>query len=466
MREPRIRRCVGALAVAAGCGSPPPAPPPYVGPESSNLPIVLVDTGGVRVDADEIWDADGTRGWAPTAVTVIDVGPDGRAAFDGPASWSGPAGLHVRGHSTLDFPKKPYAMETWDEAGDEMDVGLLGMPPESDWVLEAPYSDKTLMRDALMFLWSNAIGRWAPRTRFVELFLHDDAGGTVRLEDYRGVYMLTEKIKRDENRVAITELDPQDAVEPEVTGGYLLARDWWDEERPETWFATETYGDVLLWESPRFDRITDAQKAWMQGWLARFEEALDSDDFRDPDRGYRTFVDSDSFVDYMLLVEMGRTVDGYVLSTFVTKDRGGPLAMGPIWDFDGALGNADYFEAWRTDGWHHENPDFPEDNSNGFRWYERMLTDPDFLQRRRERWAEVRAGPLSTDALLADVDAMAAGIGEAADTNFERWPILGRYVWPNDEGATDRHTWDEEIAYLGEWLVGRAQWMDEALDER
>jgi hypothetical protein len=457
-------RVVLAFAILSGCGSPEgPLAPPYVGPESSNLPLVVIDTRGVRVDEDEIWDPDGTRGWAPVRLTIVDVGAEGRARFAGPPSWSGAAGMHVRGHSTLEYPKLQYALETWDETGEELEVGLLGMPPESDWVLEAPYADKTLLRDALVFRWSNAIGRWAPRTRFVELFVRDDGGGLPRREDYRGVYVLTEKVKRSEHRVAITPLEPGDEAEPEVSGGYLWARDWWDEDRPETWLTTEVYGDVLLWESPRFDRITAAQKAWAQGFLGRFEAALASESFRDPDRGYLGFVDRDSFVDHMLLVEVARPVDGYVLSTFVSKDRGGPLTMGPLWDLDASLGNADYYEAWRTDGWHYENPDFPEDSPNAFRWYERMLEDPDFVSRRRERWAELRAGPLSTERLVADVEEGVAVLQEAAPRNFERWPLLGRRVWPNDPGAAERRTWAAEIDYLERWLTDRVAWMDEEL---
>ena len=57
----------------------------------------------------------------------------------------------------------------------------------------------------------------------------------------------------------------------------------------------------------------------------------------------------------------------------------------------------------------------------------------------------------------------AAQLRPAVDANFERWPVLGEYVWPNDEGAEDRESWEEELAYLKGWVLARAEWMDARL---
>jgi hypothetical protein len=160
------------------------------------------------------------------------------------------------------------------------------------------------------------------------------------------------------------------------------------------------------------------------------------------------------------MAELSRDVDAYVLSTFMHKKRGGLLTMGPIWDYNGALGNADYFESWEPEGWHYENPEFPADNPNGFHWYERLLEDPDFQARLSERWTEHRLGPWSDDALLAEIDTTAALLSDAQQRKFERWPVLGEAIWPNDDGAEERHTYEAEIAYLKEWLLARTAWLD------
>ena len=425
-----------------------------------------LDTRGVDVDSDEFWDEDDTRAWVQVDATFVDIGAAGTAYLDGPPAWVGTGGLHVRGSSSAEeYDKKSYAFETWDETGADTDVSLLGLPAEEDWVLHGPFSDKTLMRNHLMFTWSRDIGRYAARTVFVELFV-DDGGDGLGDDDYLGVYVLMEKIKRDSARVAIAELEPGDDSEPAISGGYLLKKDWIDEDQPESFLVTDSYEDVILFDDPDRDEITDAQRAWITGYLDEFEVVLAGPDFGDPEDGYAPYIDVDSFVDHHLLVELGRNVDGYVLSTFLHKDRGRPLAMGPIWDFNGALGNADYFEAWETEGWHFDNPEFPADNPTAYEWYRRLFDDPGFRARYAERWSELRGGPLATDALLGEVERVAALLEQGAvERNFARWDVLGEYVWPNDGGAEDRHGYDEEVAYLAAWIGDRAAWMDGAIED-
>jgi hypothetical protein len=139
--------------------------------------------------------------------------------------------------------------------------------------------------------------------------------------------------------------------------------------------------------------------------------------------------------------------------------------MGPIWDYNGALGNADYFEAWEPEGWHFNNSEFPTDNSWAFRWYTRLLQDENFRTPRAARWAELRQGKLSIERLHGDIDATASLLSEAAGRNFEVWEVLGEYVWPNDFGAEDRQTYQSEVDYLKSWIAARVEWMDEAVPE-
>ena len=139
--------------------------------------------------------------------------------------------------------------------------------------------------------------------------------------------------------------------------------------------------------------------------------------------------------------------------------------MGPIWDFNGALGNPDYFEGWLTEGWHVENPEFPADNPNAYKWYERLMEDETFRSRYRARWAELRGQAFSTESLMADIDASVSQLGDAVGRNFERWDILGSYVWPNAEGFDERNTYEKEVAYLKQWIQARVEWMDEQLSE-
>lgn len=379
---------------------------------AGSLPqIVLSVDGGLDPD-----DEPGLRDWMPAGLKVLE---------EGVVLHDGRAGVHVRGNSSRDYDKKSYALETWNGSDEDLDVSLLGMPSEEDWVLQGPYSDKTLLRNHLAYALYRDLGRYAARTRFVEVTVNDD---------YRGIYVLMEKIKRDSTRMDLPE------------GAVLLKRDW--VEGGPAFIETALCEDTL-----KVDWPDDTE-----GILPRVdaaEAALLAGDHRK--------VDLESFVDHMLMVELGRNVDGYVLSTWITLSDGDVLGMGPVWDYNGALGNADYFEAWDPEGWHHENPEFPADNPRGFCWYEALLADADFLELRKERWRAHRSGPWSDESIARRIDEAVAVLAPSVGANFDRWPVLGEYVWPNDEGHADRTSHAEEVAYLKSWLVARAAWLDSQL---
>ena len=413
----------------------------------STVSIVLVDTRGVVVD--EQWDKE----WTDIDLTLIEGSGTTPPALTDSPSWSGQGAIHLRGNSSMDYDKKQYAVESRDAQGEDIDIAPFGLPEEEDWILQGPFSDKTLMRNHLMYHWARAIGRYAPRTHFVEVYM-EDGGDTLDADDYRGVYVFMEKVKRDKNRVDVASMSAADSTEPAVSGGYLLKRDWLEGRE----ITTALYDDALVLEYPDYDEITGSQWDYLEGYLNDFEQALARED-----GSYSQYADLDSFVDHMLMMELSRNVDAYVLSTWMHKDREGLLTMGPIWDFNGSLGNADYFESWQIEGWHYDNPEFPADNPSGFDWYAQLLVDEGYQQRLSERWSLHRSGAWSDEALLADIDATALLLEDAAQRNFERWPVLGEYVWPNDFGAEDRSTYAEEVDYLKDWLVDRAAWMDQQL---
>jgi len=412
------------------------------------LGIARIDTHDVVVD--EQYE---NREWVNVTLEFTEGTADNPAAPNDPPTWEGFGAIHLRGNSSMQYDKKQYALETRDADGEDLDTSFFGLPEEEDWVLAAPYADKTLMRNHLMFHWSRAIGRYAPRTRFVEIFM-EDGGDSMGPEDYRGLYVLTEKIKRDKHRVDVEKLRPTDSDAASIQGGYLLRRDWIEEDAIET----HIYGDQILLESPKLEDVTEGQWSYIEGYLNDLEQALERGDGSHTD-----YADMESFADHMLMMEMSRNVDAYVLSTYMHKAREGLLKMGPIWDFNGSLGNADYFESWMVEGWHYNNPEFPADNPQGFSWYAQLLEDSDFQDLLSARWAEHRSGPWSDASLLSDISTTAALLSDAQQRNFERWPVLGEAIWPNDSDAEDRTTYAEEVDHLKSWLTQRTAWMDNQL---
>jgi hypothetical protein len=188
---------------------------------------------------------------------------------------------------------------------------------------------------------------------------------------------------------------------------------------------------------------------------------LAGDDFLDPENGYSRYIDADSFIDYFLLQELFKNVDAYHLSTFLYKANDEKLHMGPLWDLDLTSGNASYGGVWHTEGWML----FPsETRFAGGRpfWWDRLFEDPRFRARLLERWSELRRGAISASAIGATIDETAQRLDAAQRRNFERWPIMGNYVWPNPRPYSK--SYEEEVSRLKQWFAKRIEWMDANLE--
>jgi hypothetical protein len=410
---------------------------------SSNLSIALLDSFGHDIDAESGSEEDRPSFPRRPVHAAFFAAPEGgRATLDGPGH-AGRAGVRVRGNSSQILPKKQYSLELWDADGDDVEAPLLGMPEESDWALLAPYGDKSLMRDHLGYRWGAELGLRAPRTRFVELFFDQD-DGVITMDDYAGVYLLVETNKRGRDRIDLS------------AAGHVLKVDVPDpDERP---FATARGTPPLypalgfLHVYPAADRITPAEDAAIRAALDDFEAAL----FDGAPGAYAPFIDAASFVDYHLFTEALKNADGFYASFYMHREEGGPLVLGPLWDWNVAFGGTTDWDAFDPRGWLGDEV--------AIFWFPELLADPAFRAQWLARWAELRAGLLATDHLLADIDATASLLEEAQQRNFARWPILGREIEElphiNPPGAGARTTYASEVEYLRSWLVERLAWID------
>ncbi len=415
---------------------------------TSEIPIVSINTLGQSIQDEERIRAQ---------MGVIDNGPGNSNQLNDPITdYNGWINIEYRGESATGFPKKSYGFETQDELGENNNVSLLDLPTENDWILYGPYSDKSLIRNVLTYQLSNELGRYASRTRFCDLFINDY---------YQGLYILQEKIKRDKNRVDIANLLPADILGDQLTGGYILRVDkvdaddyppWTSYPSPSLPGASEIsfqYFDPDGWE------LTSEQQNYIKDYILRFESALSSNDFKDPVRGYKPFINVPSFVDYLILTELNKNVDGYLFSTYMFKDRdskNGKLNMGPVWDYNLAFGNVDYWDnALNTTGW------LFEDDYRMY-WFRRMMEDPDFINQLSCRWHSLRAGLLSNERILGLIDSMGSVLEVPAERNFRQWPIIGEYIWPNYFIGS---TYVEELIYVKNWISDRLVWLDENISE-
>lgn len=421
---------------------------------TSDLPLMVINTFGQGID--EVT-------YKPCQIFLAE-NPRGRTALTEFAPFTSRAGLKLRGSTALGFAKKMYALELWNERDKKRAAPLLGFAAESDWILYPAYNDKTLMRDVLAYRWSNDIGRWAPRTRYMEMFLNMSASGGLRYSThYLGIYVLVEKIKRGANRVAIDRLYASQKTEPGISGGYIFKNDRLGPG--EAGFTTSGGGYSVHFcyvyphenqnpARPARQVATVEQKAWIANFLNRFQTVLHGANFRDPATGYAAYIDPLSFIDHHIIVELTKNIDGYRLSTFLHKDKNGRLNMGPVWDYNLSLGNANYNDGWLTTGWYYS---FYLNSYQEYPFYRRLMQDPAFMELYRQRWFELRGGPLSQAALTASIDAQCDFVREAQARNFKRWPVLGVYLWPNWYVGP---TWVSEVDWMRAWIRDRLLWID------
>ena len=409
----------------------------------SNLPIISINTFGENIPDEPRINAQ---------MGIINNNSGTNNIEDDFNDYNGRITIEKRGNSSQEQEKPPYRFETIDDDGENNNVKLLGLPEENDWILYAPWSDKSLMRNVLIYSLSNDMGRYAPRSEFVELYLNNE---------YRGVYVLMEKIKRDKNRVAISSLDPNSNSGDNLTGGYILKFDWAETGDNNGGFFSLIDGMRYNYHYPKPDEISSEQESYIQSYINSYENIMNSNKYNS-EQGYSKFIDIGSFVDFIILQEISRNVDAYGLSTYIYKDKesiNNMLTAGPIWDFNNGFGNCDYYKAWETDGW---NISYTyEDMDQRAFWWLKLWNDDNFKEMVKDRYKVLRRSILSTTNINTKVDQYVSELGNSVNKNFTKWPILGEYIWPNKEVFD---TYQEEIIYLKSWINNRLTWMDSELN--
>ena len=409
----------------------------------SNLPIILINTQGKTiVNTPKI----------TALMKVINNKDKVNNINDKTYEYDGYIGIEIRGNTAQMFEKKSFTVETRIDSGTNLNVSLLGMPEENDWVLYGPYSDKSLIRNVLAYHLGNTQGRWSPRTRFCEVVINNE---------YRGVYVLAEKIKIDKNRVNIATLKPEDISGDELTGGYIMRI---DRDRPGSWNSpfmgrTGSVDVPISYLDPAYDELTDEQRMYIRDYITDFEYALDGDNFKDPEVGYRAYIDVVSWVDYFLITELSRDLDGYRVSVYFHKDKdskGGKLNMSPFWDYNLCFGNGDFFDAEKTEGWTSDGIGKGDWYEIPF-WWDKLREDPYFETHIKYRWEELRSKSFSNMSIFEFIDSCADVLSEAQVRNFQKFDILDKRVWPNPYIGG---TYYAEVNYLKDWIADRLYWLD------
>lgn len=350
--------------------------------------------------------------------------------------------MQIKGHgnSTWGMPKKPYRIKLSEEQR------VLGMPKNRDWVLLANYADKSLLRNSTAMKMSQMVGMdWTPRFRNVELYFNGS---------YEGVYNIFEAKEVTKNKVNI-----------DIDAGDLYLEIEQNVDEPHS-FTTKKCGVPIQFKEP--EEPTSAQIKEVEKLFNDFETALYSSNFTNPDVGYAKYIDVDSFINYYIVEEIAKDIDGNIRkSTFLTYDaKTKKVKFYNFWDFDLCFGNTDYFPSGQTGcegdpngpkGWWIK--DYNTDSWKGPSWYNRLFLDKNFVKKVQERWDEMYP---SFEYIPEWIDYWVAEMGDAPTRNFKKWNILNTYVWPN---VKITGSYSGEVKWLKDFYVARLKWLDENIDK-
>jgi hypothetical protein len=334
-------------------------------------------------------------------------------------NYNGRINIEVRGSSSQALDKKQYGLSTLmaDNVSNN-NVSLLGMPKENDWVLNGLAFEASLIRDHISYTLSRAIGEYAPRTAYCEVVINGN---------YRGLYMLQEKVKVDDNRVNIVKIGPDDNALPDITGGYLIKADKVTAEDPSAWKMSSYLGtnDVnFIHEFPKPNDVTIQQSDYIR---QQFLQLSSSTSNPSKSTGYPSIIDVPSFIHFMIINELAANVDAYQFSTFFHKDKRGKLRAGPLWDLNLTYGNDLFmwgFDRSKTNNWQFDNGD-----NIGARFWKDLYNNSLFRCYLSKRWnALTQSGsPLNLVNINNLIDETVNSISEAVVREDTRWGTIGNH---------------------------------------
>lgn len=423
---------------------------------TSNLPLVVIDTGNQEPKRGVVWDSEkkyyvptGEDPYAYGEIFVIDHS-DGQNRVDDDAEVHSQCKVKLRGNSSGNYDKKQYLVKLIDEAGKSEEQSILGIGSDSEWILNISFIDKSLLRNYLAYAAAGAVMSYTPDVRFCEVLWKDENGYR-----YEGVYLMMESVRVGKHRVDLPQYSENSPMTPA-----LLRRDRYNvnglmlENHATKKGLTSGFLDV---EYPDKEVITEKGIQNITRQIDCFELALYADVWEEFVK-YRDYIDMQSFVDYFILNEFFLNYDAGYNSTYMYMDYSGKLTMGPVWDFDQAIDNNATISADLQTTAFHSAP-----------WFDRMLQDPIFTTAIMERYAELRKSILSDESIETFVYETIEYLGDAVERDWARWGYYyteGNYLKSDSYDGKDRNTdtHQEEVDKILNVLSEHGVWLDEHLD--
>ncbi|HPI53093.1 MAG TPA: CotH kinase family protein [Chitinophagaceae bacterium] len=394
---------------------------------STNIPILKINTPIGYIPNDPK---------TPGTIRVFDNGWNQLNSFSDPTpSYQFQVGIETQGYTSAGGDKPNYDFEIQNVAGLDTSISIFGLPAESDFILKSCYTDDYMMKDPLTFAMSNRMGFYAPRTRYVEIVVNNQ---------YAGLYILMEKVKRDSNRVAIAKLTPNDTSGNEVTGGYIFEIN--PNGAPASWYSQyQGYQGPNLGGFIEFKTVTPKpysihpnQLNYLHNFVDTFEQTLMSANYQDPVNGWRHYADENSAIDFMIVSEFSTNYDTYGRSSYMYKDKitdGNKIHFAPPWDSDRGYCCVNDWVHIVTHGYW----EFPF-------WWSRFRSDSMFAKHLNCRYTSYRRHAIPDSVFTQFIDTTTLYMQNGLQRNVARWQ---NYWLPSQ--------------YLKYNVLDRLAWMDQQL---
>lgn len=387
---------------------------------STHLPLVIIDTAGIQppiytekrmVKGFMTYaDIEGIEPYVKGSISIIS-GNEKNTIGDEPVTTS-QMFIKRRGNSSMIYAKAQYLLKLITDKGEENKVSILNMGEDNEWILNGSMADKSMIRNYLPYKIAAQFMPYTPDNEICEVVIKNGEDYT-----YQGVYLMGENIKQGKDRVDIEKFKKSSK-----SNSMLLRRDRYDEND----IILDTYATKKelskRYESRRYMGITyigllyPSKKNVTQDMIdyatdeiSTIEKILYSGDF-DIYSTYNRYIDVDSFVDYFLINEFFGSYDSGNFSTYMYRNVGEKLKMGPVWDFDGAI-----------DNYIHEPLEVDVMAFQIKPLFDRLVRDKAFIEKLENRYAHLRRGVLSDENINKSIDEIVNYIGPAQEREWARW---------------------------------------------
>ena len=352
-------------------------------------------------------------------------------------NYNGDIEIKIRGNTSQYPAKKPYKIHTIHANNENNNVSLLGLPSENDWILINMAYEPSYIRDFISYGLMEKMGNYAPRCCFCEVVIDDN---------YKGLYIFTEKMKAGKNRIDIEKPPVDQQIQGDSICGYIFKADreemsWED----QAYHNYPNYPIIYTIKYPQEEYISQNQIDYIRNYYFNFAELANNQN-QAIDVGFPSKIDIQSFIDFMLIGEFSSNVDIYQLSTYFHKDAGGKLRAGPIWDFNLTFGNDIQNNRSKYNVWQFSNY-----SNEGAKFWTDLFNNPTFCCYMSKRWNELTAEgqPLNGESVFSYIDETVAPITDAITRDCTRWNKI------------DHHA--SNIDSIKQWITKRIEWMNTKL---